>query len=45
MTTKLETQLTPEAVRKRLEELRALYKLCMSLKVAGKSLQANPDVS
>ena len=45
MTTKLENPLTPEAVRKRIEELRALYKLGMSLKAAGATAGLQPPLS
>jgi hypothetical protein len=37
MTTKAEIDMSEAAVQRRLEELRALYKLCMSLKTAGKA--------
>ena len=37
-TTKPEIDMSEAAVQRRLEELRALYKLCMSLKAAGKAL-------
>jgi len=37
-TTKPEIDMSETAVQRRLEELRALCKLCMSLKTAGKTL-------
>ena len=37
--TKAEIDMSPRAIEIRLEELRALYKLCTSLKQAGKAAE------
>ncbi len=43
MTTKRDVDMSPEAVAARLETVRELYRLCMSLLAAGK--QANGSAS